>query len=583
MPAIVLIILFPLVVSLLLLFLPRGKGQLKGRLTLAVSLLLMPGALKAFLDAPSSWQVIFPSNYPQLLHTFSNFLVFNVDGAGSLMVLLLGIMLPILITGAIAIEKKQASDNHYFSWVMVSAGLCFAILTAGHLYMLIFLWGLLGIPLYLLASGYDESRASLGKKTLVLFGGAHGLMTTGAVIAVALSGTGYLTEIELSTITTINNLAFLALLSGGLAVAGIFPFQSWVIDFGEFSPGRISALMPVIILRFAGVYLLIRLIHDLFILSESMRIVLFSLASITIILGILMSFNGSHAAKRLAYVHVATGGLALLAVSTGTLAGLKAAIVYVLAPGAAIAAMFLVLERNSLQNNSVSQKLLSKTNITNKSFFSSTSFLLVSLAGLPPFGMFAANSLLFKGLWEFTNGSSLTHMLSILWVVIAIAAVGGLFAVVLLIRPYMLASANEREIKLTSGNLSFKISMLFFALVAVLSGLFLFGLPVDRISGNFTAKASLVWESKYVLLVAVCMLLSLILGVGAFRLLQKNGSRFFKIPYLLEKSNFTDIYFVFSKLVFSINRPLSRMHDGVLQTYLVWITAALIILFLLNI
>jgi len=490
-------------------------------------------------------------------------------------------MLPLLAIGAFANHSRSSSQNHFYTWFLVSAGLCFSIITAGHLYMLIFLWGLSGIPLYLLASGFDDSRASMGKKTLVLFGAAHGLMTIGAVMLVALSGTAYLGEIELSTINAPNTIAFLTLLSGGLMATGIFPFHSWVIAFGEFAPGRTSALLPVIIQRFAGIYLLIRLISDLFILSESMRIGLFSLASITVVLATIMSLIEHHAGKRLAFIQVVVGGLALMAISTGTPAGLKASIIYALAAGAAITAMFLIFERNLLHDNSLSKKLPALVNTAGKNILSSQGFLLMSLGGLPPFGIFAAHILLFKGLWEFFDGVSSVKYLSLLWVLVAVGAAGGLLATALLIKAGQQAAEPETKIEKPLRSLLFEMSILSFTLVAVSAAFLLFLTPFERIAQIFYAESQWAWGSRHLLLVAGCILLSMVAGIWAFRSLLGKSGGLLRVPKWIEASNHADIYYVVSRLVFSIHRPLSRMHDGVLQTYLLWVVALLVILFFL--
>lgn len=548
---------------------------------MAMALLLFPGSLILLLDAPFSWQVIFPSNFPQLAHNFSNYLVFYIDQTSGLMLLFSCLLLVIFVLGVITNGRNPESDKHFYSWFLISAGLYFAILSAGHLYMLLFFWGLTSIPLYFLASGYEENRAATAKKTLVLFGGAHGIMATGSVIIVALSGTAFINEIELTTSTTISLFAFMALLIGSLVTTGIFPFQSWIIDFGEFAPGKTSVIMPVIIQRFAGIYLLVRLTHGLFIISEGIRVMLFLLASITLFASILMILKGEQAGKRLAYIHIATGGLVLMAISTGVQAGLSATMVYLLAASSAIAAIFLMLECNSLYNNGLSHN----SNITNSKYatiFDLKRILLISLAGAPSLGIFIANAFLFKGLWEQFDRASLPYMLTLPWVIVAMIATSGFFASTLLIQPHIQTIINKNKKIRRSHGLPFQLSILLFTLLAMLSGSFLFIIPSDRIALVFPVETLQAWETRHVLMGVGSAVLSWLAGIKISRILQAKGSRLFSVITFIDNPIFTDIYHLASKLVFFINRPLSRMHDGVLQTYLVWVMAALIILFLLN-
>ncbi len=64
--------------------------------------------------------------------------------------------------------------------------------------------------------------------------------------------------------------------------------------------------------------------------------------------------------------------------------------------------------------------------------------------------------------------------------------------------------------------------------------------------------------------------------------LPTKGTKLFNALDRLEESYYSDIYQLGAKVVFAMHRPLSRLHDGVLQTYLVWVVVAMIVLFLLK-
>ena len=403
--------------------------MLKGWITVLVSLFLMAGSFQLFFNTPDAWQVQIPSGYPLWVQGLSTYLAFYITDTTGILMLFPGIMLPLLALVTLIPQKESPSDKNFHAWFLLSAGLCFAILSAGHLYLLVFLWGVLLIPLFMLINGYDEGRASAGKKTMVILGGTHGLMATGAVMAVALSGTGYMESMALDTSTALPKVAFFALLCSALAANGVFPFQSWITTFAEFAPGRVTALMAVIIQRTAGVYLLIRLNHDLFIINETTRTVLLALGSFSAILAMVMSFAENHPGKKLAHFHGIAGGLILIVFATGSPAVLTAALMFVLASGSSFAAIFLLLKDQDTKK----------------------------------------------------------------------------------IYPAPQKTGEEKII-----------------------------LKTNKLTRSLT------------------------------------------IIQRIEKSGITDIYHMVSLLVFSISRSLSRLHDGVLQTYLVWAIAALIILFLLN-
>ena len=411
---IVLIILLPLVIILALLLLPGHKFWLKGLITMTASVVLMAGSLILIFKPAERWQLFFPVYFPDLLHRFSHFLDFTSDGIGGMLMLFTGIMLPILAAGAITYQRRTTAGDHFYAWFLLSAGLSFLIFSTLHIYTLLVIWGVAAVPLFMLASGNTEGLAATGKKTLILFGSAHGLMATGAVMAVALSGTPFIDSIHLDTSITMHRISFLLLLSGGLMTVGIIPLHGWIVNIGRFATSRVTALMPLVLMRFAGIYLLIRLCHDLFILDFYSKLIIYILASFTIFWGMVIGFTAKQTNAKLMYIHVAVGGLALMGIATGTPAGLIAAV-------------------------------------------------------------------------SMVTGAS-----------------------------------------------------------AILSVRILFYKPTLPDVGR---------EEEWRIISAV---------------------------NLLETSGYTDLYHIVSKLVFSIHRPLSRLHDGVLQTYLVWVMAALVILFLLN-
>ncbi len=86
---------------------------------------------------------------------------------------------------------------------------------------------------------------------------------------VSLSGTADMASMQITTKTIAGTVSFLLLVTGGLAATGILPLHSWISPFAKYASGRAFALMPLIFQRLTGTYLLIRLCHDVFILTET--------------------------------------------------------------------------------------------------------------------------------------------------------------------------------------------------------------------------------------------------------------------------------------------------------------------------
>ncbi len=315
-------IMLPVLFSLVLLFRPLRSGKTIRRITAAGSLLALVGIGYAFRVDADTWQLLFPPGATALLHRFSHFLVFTTEGFSGLMLLLFAAMMGVLAISTLRDHSKRPGEHRFFAWYWFSAGLGFAIFTAAHVYLLVFLWGISVIPLYMLASGFSDELASLGKKTLIIHGGAHVLMVTGAVMAASVSGTADMASMQTTTKTTAGMVSFLLLLAGGLVATGILPYHSWIRPFAKYASGRAFVLMPLIFQRLMGTYLLVRLCHDVFILTDTLRVILVSLGLISAILALVMALGRSETQSTLAYLHIALGGVILTGIATGVQAGI---------------------------------------------------------------------------------------------------------------------------------------------------------------------------------------------------------------------------------------------------------------------
>lgn len=582
MPVLAIIIALPVLLSLVLLFSPLLQGKTIKHITILAFLTVLAGVGYVLHGQAETWQLLLPSHYPTLLHRFSHFLVFGTEGTSGLMLLLFTIMMGVLVLNVLAYNCDIPGENRFYPWLLFTAGLGFAIFTATHFYVLIFMWGVSSIPLFFLGSGFKDDSASPGKLALIMFGGAHVLMVTGAVMAVSLSGSADISSIQTETSTASGIISFLLLLAGGLAAIGVFPLHSWIIPYAKFASIRSFALMPLVFQRLTGTYLLIRLCHDMFILSEALRALLLSLGFISSILTLAVALAGSKPMLRLVNLYMAMGGMILAGIATGTQAGILAALIYVVAGGVITMPFFFASSINRDHLGSSFKATYELPKMGKRKNFRRRKFLLTLLSGTIPAGVFAANILLFRGLWEFADTTGMGIQMAALWILPAILVAGGIFATsISFVKTNIHKVIPEGQNGKGDSNISF-VMMIAPVVVSIFSVLLLFT-PLNQWVISFIgAPAVEPWQSGYILLASGSFIASLILGIALLILLPVKGKRLLIAFSQLDESPCTDIYKMASKVVFAIHRPLSRMHDGVLQTYLVWVAVAMIILFLLK-
>ena len=356
MDVLALIIVAPLLLSLVNFLTPYKEGKAARRVTFVASVLVLGGAAHLLYSQPESWQLVFPPHFPVVLQRFSPFLLFSTQGFSGMMMFLFAVLMTVLAFFALAGNSRTLRGNHFFAWFWFTAGLGLALFSASHFYLMIFLWGVSAIPLFMLASGFGEARADLGKKTLILFGGAYVLMVTGAVMAVSLSGSAEIATMQTATSSVQGKVSLLLLLAGGLAATGIIPLHAWIHPYAKYADGWSFALMPLVFQRLAGTYLLIRLSQDVFVVGETLRIILFALGILSSLFALATGIAFAHPASRLAYFHVALGGMALAGIATVTQAGALISVLLVTAGAAAMMPFFLI--RRQKGSRSVSLKWL---------------------------------------------------------------------------------------------------------------------------------------------------------------------------------------------------------------------------------
>lgn len=488
----------------------------------------------------------------------------------------------LLVIGLVNLQTGTIAGGSFWGWLLISAGLCMGMLMKDHLYVLVFLWGISGIPLYMLLNTHEEAGAAAAKMTLIVFGSAHGIMITGAVMAVFLNGSGLLSSMNVDTGSWAGSVAFFALLAGGLMKAGIFPFHSWKSAYLRATSGSPSAWLVVLTEKTVGIYFIIRMTQDLFFLNDGVRWVLMVVAAVTVFLSLLLSLSERNTPARIGHLAGMISGMMLLGAATGNAMGATATLAYLMVSVSAVIALLIL---HSKDQNSESGQPGTKVLPTRGAMVKRlSSILLYSLAGIPPLGVFVANFFLINAFLSGWNSWGAVSGLQLVGAGIAITGSAALVAGLLMFRKTLPGPSKADEL----GNSRWNFGGMIIALVSAFTLMAAFGgwLALVMMDQNFAIRlfrdAAIHGQQIQILIPAMLLAGSLLLGLLFVRFLEARAKGFLQAIRSMQEKGWLDVYHVFSQMVFAVNRPLSRLHDGVLQTYLVWVLAALALLFLLK-
>jgi NADH-quinone oxidoreductase subunit M len=191
---------------------------------------------------------------------------------------------------------------------------------------------------------------------------------------------------------------FIAFLLGFAITAGLFPFQTWLLDAEARAPAMVSMLLAALVLKI-GAYGFVRL--SLPILPQASRLfapVLLVVALVGVLYGAVMAFLQSDWKRAVAYAGLGNISVALLGVFALTPSGLTGSIVLLVNHGISIAALLLIAgvvsERGRTTDIAAYGGLLKSMPLAAIGFLLAT----LSLAGLPGLNGFVGARSIFDGL-----------------------------------------------------------------------------------------------------------------------------------------------------------------------------------------
>lgn len=183
------------------------------------------------------------------------------------------------------------------------------------------------------------------------------------------------------------------------AKAGLVPFHTWIADAHSQAPAPVSALMSGVLLSVAfSILLRLRVISELAIGSLFLRIMLVTVGLATLLVAVSLLVGQRDLKRLLAYSSIEQMGL--LAVASASTNGLATAGVLLLIAAHGMAKAVLFLVAGQVQHAHRSTLMAEVRGLLGRSRVLGTALAvgLIGLVGLPPFGLFAAEMAIARGL-----------------------------------------------------------------------------------------------------------------------------------------------------------------------------------------
>ncbi len=501
--------------------------------------------------------------------------------------------------------KGAGGGFRFYLYMLVTLVAAVVALFADNMLLLLVLWGFLGLMLYLMI-GFGTARRTpdTAKKTMIIVGGSDALMLMGLGLLWHLSGQPDMWSMRFSQLhvpiqSGAGVLSFLLLASGALAKAGAMPLHTWIPDAAEDAPIPVSAFLPAALDKLLGIYLLGRLVMEVFGLAGSVNVVLLAIGAVTVLAGSMMTIVQNDVRRMLGYDAVSQVGYMVLGFGTGTAVGMAGGLFHMLNHTLYKSSLFFSTGRVVKKAGSADMRKLGGYAKSMPLLFFGFLVAALAAAGVPPLNGFASKWMVYQGILGSTGSPAWLRVpvlaAAFLGSVLTLAAMMKLTNSVFLGQP---AKPVEGRSTFWAG---FPVTVL--AVVCILFGIMAQRLPLRYLifpSIGAEPGGQGIWQPG---MASVLLLGGLLVGliiyligkawkgarvskpfVGGIDLedhpdMRVSGADFYltvsemgplKRMYALAESRAFDIYEQGKQLVFELSGALGAAHSGVLSRYLGW-------------
>ncbi|MBN1856531.1 MAG: hypothetical protein JW846_06245 [Dehalococcoidia bacterium] len=335
---------------------------------------------------------------------------FRIDVLNRFMVMFASLFGLLVTVFSIGYMKGRSRLREYYPYVLISIGAANGALLANNWLAFVGFWGLILVTLFLLttigsvdADGNKVMRAA--GKSMIILGAADLALILGVGLVFALSHTLTISETSLAANGAMAVAAFVLIMLGALSKAGAMPMHSWIPDMAEASPTSVMALLPASLDKLLGIYLLARIVLDVFQVNLGLNLLMMIIGSVTIVAAVVMAMVQHDLRKLLSFHAVSQVGYMVLGIGTGTAIGIAGGLFHML--NHAIYKSCLFLTAGAVEKQTGTMDIAKLGGLARVMPFTFGAFEIAALAisGIPPLNGFVSKWMVYQGLVEAGVGS----------------------------------------------------------------------------------------------------------------------------------------------------------------------------------
>ena len=350
LPILSILIFFPLVGIVFLLFLNKESKKVLKIATLAVALAEFLFSLPLWFNFNSQTAAMQFVERHDWLPTYGISYYVGVDGFSLLLILLTTFLTPLCVLATW--EDIQHRVKEFMICLLALMSGMLGVFAALDLFLFYVFWEVMLIPMYLLIGVWgNPARRVYAAIKFFLFTMFGSLLMLVAILVLyfhygATTGTYTFDLLKMYGLAIPFHMQFWMFLAFGLAFAikvPMFPFHTWLPDAHTEAPTVGSVILAAVLLKM-GTYGFLRFNMPLFPQAAHFFVPLFSiLAIIGIIYGALVSMMQKDLKRLIAFSSVSHLGFVMLGLFTFTMPGVQGGIIQMINHGLSTGALFLIV------------------------------------------------------------------------------------------------------------------------------------------------------------------------------------------------------------------------------------------------
>jgi multicomponent Na+:H+ antiporter subunit D len=245
-----------------------------------------------------------------------------MDGFTAIVICIINLIGFLSAVYSISYIKRYTAGNYFYALFCLMIGGMNGVVLSGDLFNIFVFLEISVISSYaLVAFGVESNELEASFKYQILGGLASFLILFGIGFIYWETKTLNIADIKEAFNSGYNKTTYLfiqiLLLSGFGLKAAIIPFHAWLPDAHSSAPSPISAMLSGIFIKAVGIYVIIRLFFNMFTTSEEMAILITTLGTLSMVIGVFLAIGQWDIKRLLAYHSISQMGYVIMSVGIG--------------------------------------------------------------------------------------------------------------------------------------------------------------------------------------------------------------------------------------------------------------------------